>query len=56
MTAIGFVMFLFGALGSYLWSHPTKWECIDWLFAPFFFGGILLMLAGITLWLWRVMP
>ena len=54
MTAMGFAMFAFGALGA--WLAEDCHEGLMAFCAFLFLAGLAVMLLGITIWLWRVMP
>lgn len=58
MTAVGFVLLILGGLGFYAsfnrdTSKPNVAEIVT---AVSSFIGAALLMAGVTVWLWRVMP
>ena len=56
MTAIGFVLILLGLAGD---RADKLFEIPEWVVVVavvLFAAGIGLFVAGVTTWLWRVMP
>jgi hypothetical protein len=52
MTAMGFAIFFIGiTIGMFLNNEYARYAN-----GVFVLSGVILMLSGITAWLWRVMP
>lgn len=57
MTAFGFALFVIGVLIAMAFhDHYSEWKIMDTVAAILLSVGIISMVAGITIWLYRVMP
>jgi uncharacterized membrane protein YoaK (UPF0700 family) len=58
MTAFGFVLFILGILtaAAYHDRFSREWSIGDTVASILLVVGIISMVAGITIWLYRVMP
>jgi len=56
MTAAGFLLVLFGFAVAWYDDFDEVPRLILFAAAVSFWSGALLLLSGITTWLWRVMP
>ena len=49
MTAIGFILFVVGYMGHEIDPRSQGWALVA-------VAGLITMVIGLSLWLWRVMP
>lgn len=57
MTAFGFLSFFIGVLvAAAFHERYSEWHIMDTVAAILISVGILSMVAGITIWLFKVMP
>lgn len=57
MTAVGFLLFVFGVIGYTLYPPTVRsWEPRDAFGALPIVAGMLLLILSAAVWLWRVAP
>lgn len=57
MTAFGFVLFILGILVAAMFHERySKWSVADTVASILLVVGMISMVAGVTIWLFRVMP
>ena len=61
MTALGFVFFFVGVMVSMVAGKPGGagrkfFRPVDWLTSVAILGGLLFMVIGLVIFLWKTMP